>query len=412
MITKNERGELVIGGVSAEELAEEFGTPLYVYDEETMELKFHELWGSFSYVPLKILYAAKANSNIHILKIFRSLGAGLDAVSPHEVLLGRMASFSPESILFTGSSVSNEDMRIVTEAGAMINIDSFSQLRRFSSLFGRGKVSIRLNLGYGEGYHSYLVTGGRTKFGVRLEELKDVLEFSRENGIDVVGLHSHMGSGISDHVLFVKALNDLLAIAEHIDSVEFVDVGGGLGISYRKDDPSLDVKSFGKELSLTMERFMEKTGRRLELRVEPGRFLTAEAGILLVRVTDIKEASRGSEKEYFIGVDSGMGHLIRPALYGAYHEVVPAKIHDREEITAHVVGNYCESGDIIAKRVRIPAVKEGEILAIMNTGAYGYSMSSNYNLRPRPAEVLVRKGGRAELIRKRESFEDMIRTML
>lgn len=405
-------GELKIGGVSAEELASEFGTPIYVYDEETIELKYRILQRSFFYDNFEILYAAKANSNIHILKLFRSLGSGLDAVSPYEVLLGRMASFPPESILFTGSSVSTEDMEIVLEAGATINIDSISQLKKFLSL-GRGdKVSLRLNLGYGEGYHSYLVTGGRTKFGINREELGKALELSKKNGISIVGLHTHMGSGITDHVFYIRALTDLLQFANKIRDLEFVDVGGGFGISYRKGDPSLDVASLGAELSRLMENFEEKGGMKLKLRIEPGRFLIAESGVLLVKVTDIKEIASEKGKEFFIGVDSGMGHLIRPALYGAYHEVFPAKIKGNEEIIAHIVGNYCESGDVLARGVRISSVKEGDILAIMNTGAYGYSMSSNYNLRPRPAEVLVRKGGKAELIRRRESFEDMIKTML
>jgi len=407
-----EGGVLTVGGISAEELAREFGTPLYVYDEETVERNFARLAGSFSYRRFRILYAAKANSNLHILRLFRSLGSGLDAVSPYEVLLGRMAGFQPGSILFTGSSVSREDMEIAEEAGALVNIDSLSQLKRYASVRRGGEVSLRLNLGYGEGYHSFLVTGGATKFGISIYDLEAALELSRELGITVKGLHTHMGSGIADHRLYARALRDLLELAERIETVGFIDVGGGFGISYRKGDPSLSIEELGRELSLLMEDFSSRFGRDVELFTEPGRYLIAEAGVLLARVVDVKWVHSEGGKRCFIGVDSGMGHLIRPALYGAHHEVVPARIREGGAVEADVVGNYCESGDVIARSVSLPPVEEGDIIAVMNAGAYGFSMSSNYNLRPRPAEVIVRKSGKAELIRRRESFEDMIRTML
>ncbi|MEM0178921.1 MAG: diaminopimelate decarboxylase [Fervidicoccaceae archaeon] len=405
-------GILSIGGISAEEIAKEFGTPIYVYDEETIRKSYERIREAFSYENLEIMYAAKANSNIHILKIMRELGAGLDAVSPYEVLLGRMAGFAPESILFTGSSVSNEDMRMAIEAGALINIDSISQLRRYASLFPGGEVSIRINLGYGSGYHSYLVTGGRTKFGIDAIDLDLAIDIAMRNGIKIIGLHTHMGSGIVDWKLYVRALKDLLTLARKLDGLEFVDVGGGFGIAYRKEDPSIEIEKVGAELSRMMHSFNMEIGRSVKLRIEPGRFLVARAGALIARVVDVKEIRHGEEREAFIGIDSGMGHLIRPALYEAYHEVVPVREKVRERIRAHVVGNYCESGDIIALDRILPYMREGDLLAVLDAGAYGYSMSSNYNMRPRPAEVMVRIGGKVELIRRRETFEDMVRGMI
>ncbi|MCI4396446.1 MAG: diaminopimelate decarboxylase [Thermoprotei archaeon] len=405
-------GTLTIGGVPVNEIAETFGTPLYIYDESSMRESFLNLRGAFTYNRFEVLYAAKANSNIHILKVFKDLGAGLDAVSPYEVLVGRMASFPPESILFTGNSVSDDDMRIVANTGALINVESMSQLRRYAALFGNGKISLRLNLGYGGGYHSYLVTGGKTKFGLSLWEVNEALKFARDRGIEVIGLHTHMGSGITDWKLYQNALLELLKIAERIEEIEFVDVGGGFAISYRGSDPSLDILSLGKSLSGVMEKYRDSTGKELKLLVEPGRYLVASSGILIARVTDIKKVESSDESTYFVGVDTGMGHLIRPALYGAYHEIVPVKLaKDAAEIEAHIVGNYCESGDVLAHGRKIQVVKEGDLIALLDAGAYGYSMSSNYNLRPRPAEVIVRDNGKVELIRKRETLEDLVRGM-
>jgi diaminopimelate decarboxylase len=300
-------------------------------------------------------------------------------------------------------------MRFVRELGVLVNVDSLSQLRRYGRMFPGTEVSIRVNPGIGAGHHGYAVTGGVTKFGVYLDQLGRALDIVREYKLRVVGLHTHIGSGILDPEPYLRAVEVLLDVARRFSSLEFIDVGGGFGVPYRPGERPLDIAYLGSRVSEMVEEFSRRYGH-VRLRVEPGRYLVATAGVLLVRVVDVKEVEVGGTRRVFVGVDSGMNHLIRPALYGAYHEVVAATKADRpRELVADVVGNVCESGDVLATGVSLPRVEEGDVLAIMNAGAYGYTMSSNYNMRPRPAEVVVR-GGEVRLSRRRETFEDLIST--
>jgi diaminopimelate decarboxylase len=400
---------LYVGSFRADELAQRFGTPLYVYDLEVVEENYRRLVDSFPYRDLEVLYSCKANNNVDVLRTLRDLGAGLDAVSPWEVLLGVRLGFPKERILFTGSSVSDEEMRFVRELGALVNVDSISQLRRYGRMFPGTEVSIRVNPGIGAGHHGYAVTGGVTKFGVYLDQLGRALDIVREYNLRVVGLHTHIGSGILDPEPYLRAVEVLLDVARRFSSLEFIDVGGGFGVPYRPGERPLDIAYLGSRVSEMVEEFSRRYGH-VRLRVEPGRYLVATAGVLLVRVVDVKEVEVGGTRRVFVGVDSGMNHLIRPALYGAYHEVVAATKADQpRELVADVVGNICESGDVLATGVSLPRVEEGDVLAIMNAGAYGYAMSSNYNMRPRPAEVVVH-GGEVRLSRRRETFEDLIST--
>jgi diaminopimelate decarboxylase len=400
---------LYVGGFRADELAQRFGTPLYVYDLEVVEENYRRLVGSFPYRDLEVLYSCKANNNVDVLRTLRDLGAGLDAVSPWEVLLGVRLGFPKERILFTGSSVSDEEMRFVRELGTLVNVDSLSQLRRYGRMYPGTEVSIRVNPGIGAGHHGYAVTGGVTKFGVYLDQLGRALDIVREYNLRVVGLHTHIGSGILDPEPYLRAVEVLLDVARRFSSLEFIDAGGGFGVPYRPGERPLDIAYLGSRVSEMVEEFSRRYGH-VRLRVEPGRYLVATAGVLLVRVVDVKEVEVGGTRRVFVGVDSGMNHLIRPALYGAYHEVVAATKADRpRELVADVVGNVCESGDVLATGVSLPRVEEGDVLAIMNAGAYGYTMSSNYNMRPRPAEVVVR-GGEVRLSRRRETFEDLVST--
>jgi len=400
---------LYVGSFRADELAQRFGTPLYVYDLEVVEENYRRLVGSFPYRDLEVLYSCKANNNVDVLRTLRDLGAGLDAVSPWEVLLGVRLGFPKERILFTGSSVSDEEMRFVRELGVLVNVDSLSQLKRYGRMFPGTEVSIRVNPGIGAGHHGYAVTGGVTKFGVYLDQLGRALDIVREYKLRVVGLHTHIGSGILDPEPYLRAVEVLLDMARRFSSLEFIDIGGGFGVPYRPGERPLDIAYLGSRVSEMVEEFSRRYGH-VRLRVEPGRYLVATAGVLLVRVVDVKEVEVGGTRRVFVGVDSGMNHLIRPALYGAYHEVVAATKADRpRELVADVVGNICESGDVLATGVSLPRVEEGDVLAIMNAGAYGYTMSSNYNMRPRPAEVVVR-GGEVRLSRRRETFEDIIST--
>ncbi|MCX8209081.1 MAG: diaminopimelate decarboxylase [Sulfolobales archaeon] len=403
---------LYIGSLRAEKIAEEFGTPVYVYDAELVEENYLRLRRSFRYGNLEVMYACKANNSVEILKHLRDLGAGLDAVSPWEVALGVRVGFRREKILFTGTSVTVEEMKFVRgELGVLVNVDSIPQLRRYGKTFPETEVSVRINPGIGAGHHEYAVTGGVTKFGIYINQLDKVEEVLREYRLRLVGLHAHIGSGILRPEPFVETAERLLKVAQLFRDLEFVDIGGGFGIPYRPGERPLDLDYLGSRLSSLFEEFSSKYGS-VKLRVEPGRFIVGSAGVLLVRVVDIKEVEVGGTRKVFVGVDSGMNHLIRPALYGAYHEVVAVSKADRPRVlTADVVGNVCESGDVLAVNAQLPELEEGDVLAIMNAGAYGYSMSSNYNMRPRPPEVVVR-GASAKLTRRREVLEDLLRVFV
>lgn len=407
-------GTLYIGNFRAEDLVSMFGTPLYVYDKEELLNNYTKLRSAIKYPETQILYSCKANSNAEILRVFKELGAGLDAVSPWEVLLGVKVGFQPSNILFTGNNVTEDEIRLVRELGAIVNVDSIQQLRRYGRLYPSSEVSIRVNPGFGVGHHQKVVTGGLSKFGIPIPQLREALEVAKNFNLRIIGLHAHVGSGIMIPEPIVEVARTLLRLITDLSltEIEFVDVGGGLGIPYRRDERPLDVEKLGSELTKLFEDFSVSYGRRVKLVLEPGRYLVGNAGVLLTRVIDVKEVLLdGGGKKVFVGTDTGMNHLIRPALYDAYHEVVPVgKVDAERKILADIVGNICESGDILAKDRLLPELREGDILAIMDVGAYGYSMASNYNLRPRPAEIMVFRS-EVRLIRRRETFEDLVRTM-
>ncbi|PUA31814.1 MAG: diaminopimelate decarboxylase [Zestosphaera tikiterensis] len=405
---------LYIGGFKAEDLVLKFGTPLYVYDKEVIIENYVRLRNSLKYGDVEVLYSCKANSNVEVLKVFKELGAGLDAVSVWEALLGVKVGFPPDKILFTGNNVTEEELKLALDLGVIVNVDSIQQLVRYGRLNPEGEVSIRVNPGVGVGHHQKAVTGGVTKFGIYLNQVNEALRVAREYRLKIVGLHAHIGSGILDvePILNVAKTLTKLALSLNLPDLKFVDVGGGLGIPYRPGDKPLDVEGLGVGLTDLFNEFSHAYGRRVKLFVEPGRYLVGNAGVLLTKVVDVKVFEDGSLKKVFVGTDTGMNHLIRPALYDSYHEVIPAsKANVERKLLADVVGNICESGDVIARDRLLPELREGDILAIMDVGAYGYSMSSNYNLRPRPAEVMVYRD-EVKLIRRRETFEDLIRHMI
>jgi diaminopimelate decarboxylase len=403
-------GRLLIGCFEAEDLAMRFGTPLYVYDEEAIRESYSKLLSAFRYKSLEILYSCKANSNPWILSILRELGSGLDAVSPWEALLGVRIGFPRNKILFTGISVSDEDMIFVRgELGVIINIDSLSQLERYGRLFPNTEISIRVNPGFGGGHHRYTVTGGATKFGIGLSQIGRALEIAKKYGLRIAGLHTHLGSGIDDVGLYIKGARILLELTAKLGDIDFIDIGGGFAIPYRPGEKGIDIYLLGERISELLEDFSKKYWD-ITLRIEPGRYIVGKAGVLLTKVVDLKEVEDAEKKKLIIGVDTGMNHLVRPALYNAYHEIAPVREANRpREVVADIVGNICESGDILGSDRPFPKISEGEILAIFDAGSYGYSMSSNYNLRPRPAEVLVR-GCDTRLIRRREEFEEVLAT--
>jgi diaminopimelate decarboxylase len=409
----NQDGILTIGGVAATELFEKYGTPLYVTDESTIRSNFRALKEAFkrNYGKVRIYYSMKANSNISILRILLSEGSFLDATSPGEIYLGLKAGFPSHRILYTGTSVSDEDLEFAVKMNVAINVDSRSQFERLLKIKVPDLISVRLNPGVGSGHHKHVVTGGvGSKFGLTAREALEVYRMAKAEGVSKFGFHMHIGSGIltiEPYLTALKNLLDLVVEAKNIIGVkpEFIDIGGGVGVPYRPEDPEFPLNEFTFEVS----RLIKEYDARHELGgptlcVEPGRFIVCDSTVLLTKINDVKVSEAGR----FIGVDAGFNILIRPAMYGSYHEILPAsKLNEPVIHECYIVGPLCESGDVFG-RYRMPHLSEGDLLAILNAGAYGFSMSSQYNARPRPAEVLV-KNGSHEVVREREGFDDLLK---
>lgn len=414
---ENRDGILYIDNVSTIKLAEEFDVPLYVLSENRIRENFRRLMEALLkyYSKIRIYYSAKANTNIAVLKILADEGAYLDAVSPGEVFLALKAGFRHEKILFTGTSVRDDELKFLINSGVTINIDSLSQLKRLLNFHTPEILSVRVNPEIGAGHHEHVITAGRgSKFGIWEADVIKAYNVALEAGVERFGIHMHIGSGILEIEPFLLAAEKLMKIARNVHeklglTFEFIDFGGGLGVPYRPEEKPLDLNSFAEGmLNLFKCRIEEYHLGEPYFCLEPGRFIVCDAGILLTRVNTLKV----TPFKKFIGVDAGFNTLIRPAMYGSYHPIVVAnRLHEQEEDTYDIAGPLCESGDILARDRKLPKVLEGDLLAILNAGAYGFSMSSQYNSRPRCAEVLVKKGKYA-LIREREKIEDLLRGQL
>jgi diaminopimelate decarboxylase len=410
-----------IGGVDIGGLVAEFGTPLYVYDAGTIRRRVRELKAAVVYPSREIKYACKANTNIEIIRIMHREGLGIDAVSPGEIFAARAAGVPPERILFTVNNATREDVACAVESGVMVNIDSLAQLEHFGTRYPGSEICVRINPNVGAGHHDHCITGGpESKFGIRYSEAESIRRVTGEHGLRVKGIHQHIGSGILQPEKFIEAMDVLLETASlFVEDLSFIDFGGGIGVPYREEEQPIDVSALGRRISEEFTRFCGRyTGGRcgadgLKLVIEPGRYLVAESGFLLARVTSVKKG----ERYRFVGVDTGFNHLVRPAMYGSYHPITNATNPRGERVPQVVAGNLCESGDTFTRdeegiRERLlPLFREDDVACIGHAGAYGYSMASNYNSRPRPAEVLVEEG-EPRLIRERESIEDMFRTSL
>ncbi|MBI5220634.1 MAG: diaminopimelate decarboxylase [Candidatus Liptonbacteria bacterium] len=401
--------KLYLGGISAETLVRKFGSPLYVYEENALRAQYRKLARSITYPYTRIFYACKANTNPEIMKLFGHLGAratpkasarraGIEAVSVGEVKIARRAGFPVKDIIFTCDNLTPEEIKYLIRHKIAVSADSLGQLEKFGRLNPGGKISLRVNQGIGAGMHSHIITGGRdSKFGIYKTQLDEARRLAARYRLRITGLMQHIGSGVLDEKIYLRAMHALLTVAHKFPDLEFINLGGGIGIPYRPEHKPLDLKSTGAKISEEFRGFIKAYGRELKLYLEPGRFLVAESGILLATVAEIKKTPAHT----FVGLNTGMQHLIRPAIYGAYHEIVNASRMRGPKKKVEVVGNICESSDFLARGREITLPREGEILATLNAGAYGYSMSSNYNSHPRPAEVMAR-AGRARIIRKRE----------
>ncbi len=392
------------------ELVKKYGSPLYVYNESILREKCRELKSLVEYPRFFVNYSVKANSSLAILKIAHEEGLLADALSPGEIFLNLKAGFHPEEIFFVSNNAGDEELLYAIEKGVLVSIDSLSQLARYGKLNRGGRVAVRFNPGVGAGHHKKVVTGGSdTKFGVNAEYIPEVKALLEEYGLRLCGINQHIGSLFMTGEPYVEGVKSLLDIARQFEGLEFIDIGGGLGIPYRKQDGEsrLDLASLREKLSPILNAFAKEYGGNIAFKMEPGRYIAAECGVLLGRVNSVKY--NGPKK--FIGTDIGFNVLMRPVLYDAHHDIEiyrPSGAASDKEEKVTIVGNICESGDILAADRLLPEIHEDDILGVLDAGAYGYSMGSIYNSRPRPAEIMIKEDNSVALIRKRETLEQLL----
>ena len=404
---KYKNNELFAEDVPVRKLAERYGTPLYVYSHATLLRHFRAYDDAFDGYPHIICFAVKANSNLAILRLFAKNNGGADIVSGGELFRALKAGISPKRIVYAGVGKTDDEIRFALRSKIlMFNVESEAELRRINEVAGKMKtkapVALRINPDIDPQTHPYISTGlKKHKFGIPIE---DAIEYyksaSRLKNISIVGIHKHIGSQITKVSPFVDALKRILLLIDELNAqgvnIKYLDMGGGLGIPYKDEEPPVP-----KDLAKNILPLLN--GRKMTLIMEPGRSIVGNAGILVTKTLYLKQ---GHEKEFII-VDAGMNDLMRPSLYGAYHGIIPLKKYKRADTFADVVGPICESGDFLAKEREMTGVRQGEYLAVMSAGAYGFSMSSNYNSRPRPAEVMV-KGRKHFLVRGRETYKTLV----
>jgi diaminopimelate decarboxylase len=390
------------------QLAEQFGNPLYVYDAEKIQSQYLRLRGAFSKVErLRINYAVKALSNLAILQLLKQMGSNLDTVSIQEVQLGLHAGFQPHQIIYTPNGVSFEEIEEVAQLGVQINIDNLSVLEHFGTKHPNVPVCIRINPHVMAGGNSNISVGHiDSKFGISIHQMPHILRIVENTKMHINGLHMHTGSDILDIEVFLYAAEILFDAAKNFKNLDFLDFGSGFKVPYKKGDIETDIEELGKKLSKRFLAFEKEYGRELTLAFEPGKFLVSEAGFFLAKVNVVKQTT----STVFAGIDSGFNHLIRPMFYGSQHHIENISNPKGKERFYTVVGYICET-DTFANNRRIAEINEGDLLCFRNAGAYCFSMSSNYNSRYKPAEVLW-KDGKGILIRERETFEDLLKNQI
>ncbi len=389
-------------------LEKKYESPLYVYDANKIITQYHRLRNAFEGVKkLRINYAVKALSNISVLKLIKGLGSNIDCVSIQEVRLGLKAGFKPQEISFTPSGVSLKEIEKAVALGVKINIDNLVLLKDFGLKHPDIPVSIRINPNIMAGGNKKISVGHKkSKFGIPTYQIDQVKEIVTKTGIRINGVHMHTGSDILDISVFLKGAEVLFSVAKQFNDLDFIDFGGGFKVSYRNDDPSTNIEEFGEILSKRFNDFCNEYGRDLEIIFEPGKFLVSESGYFLAKVNVIKE----TKDVTFAGIDAGFNHLIRPMYYRAYHHILNISNPKGKEKKYTIVGYICET-DTFAEDRMVNEISQNDILCFKNAGAYAFTMSSNYNSRLRPAEVLV-YNDKDYLIRKRETFEDLLHNQI
>lgn len=393
-----------IQGLDLHKVADEFGTPLYIYDADKIKSQYEKIISSFSGVDVRLKYAMKALSNISIVKYIKSLGAGLDAVSIQEVQISLRAGYKPDEIMFTPSCVDFAEIDEAIGLGVVVNIDNIAILEQFGNKYGNNvPICLRLNPHIMAGGNHKISTGHiDSKFGISILQNRHLLRVIETYKIHVNGVHMHTGSDILDAEVFLKGAEILFEFANNFETIEFIDFGSGFKVPYREGDIKVDLQDLGAKISTAFKTFQKEYGKPVQLWFEPGKYLVSEAGVLIVKTNVVKT----TPATVFVGVDSGMNHLIRPMMYDAYHDIINISNTSGTRRVYTIVGYICET-DTFGWDRQLSEVKEGDLLAIKNAGAYGYSMSSNYNSRFRPPEVLI-INGEAKLIRERETMDNIL----
>ena len=384
--------------------AAQFETPLYVYDAQRIRDQYQKLTTAFQKSDIQVFYACKALTNVNVLKVLNQLGSGVDCVSINEVKLALTAGVAPEKIIFTPNSVALEEYLEATALKVNINIDNLHLLESFGKHFGANyPVIIRLNPHIMAGGNIKISTGHiDSKFGISVDQVDQIIAIRKSTGIQVKGLHLHTGSEIKDAEIFIKGLDLLLGLSEHFPEMSIVDLGGGFKVPYREGEVGTDMQLLGEKMAETLQAHTSKTGKTFKVWFEPGKYLVSECGYFLVKANILKQGPSRT----FVGVNSGFNHLIRPMFYDAYHKISNISNPGGELKTYNVVGNICET-DTFAWDRELNEVRPNDILLFNNAGAYGFEMSSRFNSRARPAEVLADHQD-LKLIRKRETFEDVL----
>jgi diaminopimelate decarboxylase len=386
------------------ELANKYGSPIYVYDTDKIESQYNRLTDAFSTVKnLKLNYAVKALSNINILKFFKNIGAGLDTVSIQEVQLGLTTGIDPKKIIFTPNGVSLKEIEEVAKLGVQINIDNLSILELFGQKHPEIPVCIRINPHIMAGGNSKISVGHiDSKFGISIHQVPHIKRVVENTGMNINGIHMHTGSDILDIDTFLRATEILFDVAKQFDDIDFIDFGSGFKVPYKEGDISTDIEQLGLQLSERFNEFCVEYGKEITLMFEPGKFLVSESGVFLAKVNVVKQTT----STVFAHIDSGFNHLVRPMMYDSYHHITNISNTEGRDRYYSVVGYICET-DTFGSNRRISEISEEDVLCFHNAGAYCFSMASNYNSRYLPAEVMVHKG-KDYLIRKRQTIQDIL----
>ena len=392
------------------ELAKTYGTPLYVYDADKVVENYRSLYNYIKYDKLQVHYALKANYNVALLKALRDAGAALDTVSPGEVHLALALGFAPEKIIFTANNLTDAEVDEVQSLNILFNIGSISRLKKYGKAYPGSRVCVRFNPDVVDGENAATATGGDlAKFGILMQDADEVAAIAREYDLHIVGLHEHTGSGLQHTESVFQSMKNLMNLAtkERFPELEFLDFGGGFKVPYKPDEERVDYAAMGAEITELFTGFCKKYGKELAMKFEPGKYIVAESGVMLTTVNTLKF----NRTRTIAGCDAGFPQLIRPVFYGAYHRVENLSNPEGVLKVYDVCGNICETGDRFAEQRELSEIRENDVLAIYNAGAYCYSMGGIYNLRSMPAEVVI-SGGKAALSRKRKSNIDLVSELL